>query len=336
MKIERRRLSLSGEGLVEFAPSAEAPDLLLLATPGFEAVDIAGWLSAHRELVEAKLAGHGAILFRGFPMQSVSAFEELIVAAGQTPLEYRYASTPRQRVAGSIYTSTEYPADQSIPLHNEMSYQRAWPLKAWFYCVRPADSGGETPLADSRKVLERIRPEVREQFTRRGVQYVRNYGSGLDLPWQAVFHTEDRGQVESFCRGEGIEFEWMGRDRLRTIQVCQGVATHPKTGEAVWFNQAHLFHVTSLLPEMRAMLLAELGERELPRNAFYGDGAPIEPSALEEIREAYGREEVRFRWRASDLLLVDNMLAAHGRRPFSGERKLLVGLSELHRETSPP
>jgi alpha-ketoglutarate-dependent taurine dioxygenase len=32
-------------------------------------------------------------------------------------------------------------------------------------------------------------------------------------------------------------------------------------------------------------------------------------------------------WEAGDLLMLDNLLAAHGRRPFSGERRIAVAMS---------
>ena len=66
-------------------------------------------------------------------------------------LDYSYRSTPRTLVNGKIYTSTEYPAEQFIPLHNEMSYARDWAMKIWFYCIKPAAKDGETPIADSRR-----------------------------------------------------------------------------------------------------------------------------------------------------------------------------------------
>src|SRR6185295_11544764 len=112
--------------------------------------------------------------------------------------------------------------------------------------------GGETPIADSRKVYARIDPAIRERFIAKGgVKYVRNYGTGIDLPWQEVFQTDDKAQAEHYCQKAGITFEWRGPDWLRTSQVCQAVATHPKTGDVVWFNQAHLFHVSSLPPAIR-------------------------------------------------------------------------------------
>jgi hypothetical protein len=94
----------------------------------------------------------------------------------------------------------------------------------------------------------------------------------------------------------------------------------------VWFNQAHLFHVSSLKSEIRESLLASAGE--LPRHAFYGDGSPIEDAVLEEIRAAYEREAIVFTWQNGDVLVLDNMLTAHGRRPYRGARKIVVGMGQ--------
>jgi alpha-ketoglutarate-dependent taurine dioxygenase len=209
-----------------------------------------------------------------------------------------------------------------------MAYARQWPMVLGFLSVQPAESGGETPLSDSRRVYERIAPEVRARFAQAGVSYVRNYGEGLDLSWQNVFQTTDRAQVESFCRAAGIEFEWKAGDRLRTRQVCQAVARHPRTGEMVWFNQAHLFHVSSLGAEISNSLLAAAGA-EPPRNAYFGDGTEIADADLDHIRAAFAAETVAFPWQKDDVLIIDNMLIAHGRRPFTGARKVVVGMGQL-------
>jgi alpha-ketoglutarate-dependent taurine dioxygenase len=201
-------------------------------------------------------------------------------------------------------------------------------MKIAFYCVKPADEGGETPIVDSRRVFDRIDPALREKFRQKKVMYVRNYGEGLDIRWQEVFNTEELSVVEEFCRGEGIEYEWGHNGRLRTRQICQAIAKHPVTGVDVWFNQAHLFHVSSLEPEVRAGLLQIFREEELPRNVYYGDGTPIEESELHAVREAYRRESFFFPWCEGDILLLDNMLMGHGRNPFKGERRIVVGMAE--------
>ena len=326
--VRRKTVNVSSENLIETELLPSGGQLPLVVRPAVAGINLSAWAQSNREFIEEKVLQHGGLLFRGWQVSSVEEFEQFAVAAaGEELMDYSYRSSPRSEVSGRVYTSTEYPADQHIPLHNEMAYSRTWPTKIWFHCVKAAEQGGETPIADSRKVFAQIAPQVRERFMRKKVLYLRNYGAGLDLSWQNVFQTTSKSEVEAFCRGAGIEFEWKDGDRLRTRQVCQAVARHPRTGETVWFNQAHLFHVSSLQPEMRDRFLAEFKEEDLARNTYYGDGSPIEPSALEDIRRAFQQETVIFPWQAGDIVMLDNMLAAHARTPFTGSRKIVVAMA---------
>ena len=324
--IKRRAIHASDAFIKERLLDPER-SLPLLIEPAIHGVSLPDWAGNNRGFIKQRLQQHGGILFRGFDLSSVDEFELLLRSLTGELLEYSYRSTPRTQVSGRIYTSTEYPAHQTIPLHNEMSYTRNWPMILGFFCVEVALDGGETPIADSRKVFNLIDPAVRDRFADKQVMYVRNYGEALDLSWQNVFQTEDREEVEAYCRSAEIEFEWKSNNELRTRQVCQAVATHPDTGEQVWFNQAHLFHVSSLGAQTREALMSSSDE-EPPRNACYGDGSAIEDEALEEIRAAYDRETVVFPWQPRDVLLLDNMLAAHGRRPYRGTRKIVVGIGQ--------
>ena len=324
----RQTLHVSQAALVKVGPLLPGNSLPLMIQPAVEGLSLIGWATRNREFIEARLVKHGGILFRDFDVKSVAEFEQFIMALAGELLEYSYRSTPRSQVSGRIYTSTEYPADQAIPLHNEQAYSLNWPMKIWFFCVQAARQGGETPIADSRKVFARIDPTIREQFQYKKLKYVRNYGDGLDLAWQNVFQTTDRTVIEDYCRRAGIEFEWKDNNRLRTSQVCQAVAAHPKTGTMVWFNQAHLSHISSLAPAVRASLLSVFKEEDLPRNVYYGDGSSIDTSTLDEIREIYRQEVVTFPWQEGDILMLDNMLTAHGRMPFVSPRQVLVGMAE--------
>jgi alpha-ketoglutarate-dependent taurine dioxygenase len=294
-------------------------------------VSLLDWVRERRYDLDGELDTAGALLFRGFAVGGADGFRAFVDAvSAKGPLDYMYGSTPRTAVGGGVYTATEYPASQTIPLHNECAYQRTWPMRLFFLSVTPAKTGGETPIADTVRITARIDAGIRERFRRHGVLYVRNYRKGLDVPWQTVFQTDDRAAVERFCADEGIDVEWRPNDALRTKQVCQAFATHPRTGQEVWMNQAHLFHVTSLEPRVRENLLRMCAEDELPRNTYYGDGTPLELDVLEHVREAFRSEEVAFPWQADDVLVVDNMLVSHGRRPFSGERRVLVAMSQSY------
>jgi alpha-ketoglutarate-dependent taurine dioxygenase len=302
--------------------------LPLVVQPGVNGIDPAAWATTNRPWIEQKLSVHGGVLFRGFNITSVELFRRFIAAvAGTEPLAYGERSSPRMAVGDNIYTSTDYPPTESIFLHNENSYQQSWPMYIFFYCATPASDGGETPIADCRKVYERISPNVRERFIGRKWMYVRNFGDGFGLPWQTVFQTNEPSIVEEHCREHGIRAEWRSGNRLRISAIRNAVATHPRTGEPVWFNHATFFHVTTLQPSIRDALMTDYEGADLPTNTFYGDGTPIEPEVLDQLRDAYRRETVVFSWQANDVLLLDNMLAAHGRAPYTGERKVLVGMA---------
>jgi len=211
-----------------------------------------------------------------------------------------------------------------------MSYAHNWPTKIWFFCSLPAREGGSTPITSDREVLGLIDPKIKTRFMEKGVMYVRNYGQGLDMTWEEAFQTDDRAAVEVYCRQAGTQYEWGPGERLKTRHLGQVMVKHPKTGEWVWFNHAHMFHISNLEPEVRSALLSEFKDDEVPRNAFYGDGSPIETAVLDEIRDVYWRSAVTFPWRQGDLLLLDNFLTSHGREPFVGPRQILVAMSELY------
>jgi hypothetical protein len=121
---------------------------------------------------------------------------------------------------------------------------------------------------------------------------------------------------------------WLDEERLRTRHVCHAVARHPVTGQEVWFNQMHLFHPSALGAEHHRALLDIFGEDDLPRNAMCGDGTPIDSRVLDAVREAFDQETVTFSWERGDLLLLDNMLVAHARTPYTGPRQVLVAMAD--------
>lgn len=287
--------------------------------------DLAG--NCREELADCLLT-HGALLFRGFEVKDAATFGRFLDAISEQRLDYIYRSTPRQTVGDKVFTSTVYPATLEIPLHQENAYQREWPMKLALCCVVPAGTGGETPLADVRKVTARLSDTLLDSFENLGVRYIRHYHEGTDLPWQTVFQTEDREVLASYCESHGIEHEWLGQNTLRTTQRCHGVAYHPVTKERLFFNQAHLFHVSNLGDAGARALIEVFGIDQLPRNATYGDGTEINVSDLQTVRNAFVAEAVVFSWQAGDVVVVDNMQVAHGRRAFKGRREVLAAMSD--------
>lgn len=301
--------------------------LLNVDTTGQKLLD---WAEENKDRVEELLLQRGVLLIRGLKFPSSKQFGQLLaILFGEELMGYDYRSTPRTELRDNVYTATEYHPSETIPQHNESSYANKWAMRAGFLCMLPSEVGGATPLADSREIYKKIPVEIREKFEAKGVRYVRNYGD-IDLPWTEVFQTTDKAEVERFCAENDLRAVWKANGDLRTEQINPAVAVHPVTGDKVWFNQAHLFHVSSLRPEVRESLLAVCGEDDLPRNAYYGDGERLEEDVLQIIRDVYASETFHFTWRKNDLMILDNMLFTHGRQPFSGDRKILVGMARGH------
>jgi alpha-ketoglutarate-dependent taurine dioxygenase len=298
-----------------------------IAVPTSPAVRLASWIAANAATLRTWLNDHAAVLFRGFQIDDAAGVNACVQAWAGEPMDYRENTSPRAIVYGRIRTSTEYPADQRIVLHNEHSYSMVFPLRLFFYCVRPAETGGETPLADTRGVYARLSPALRDRFRRREWLYVRNFVDGFGESWQTVYQVNDRDALERYLRSASIDWQWTPSGSLRTRIRRPAAVRHPETGDTVWFNHILFWHRSSLDPSLQALLRREYGG-DLPHDTFYGDGAPIEQNAIDELRDAYAAKSRTFAWTAGDLLVVDNMLAAHGRMPFTGPRRILFAMAE--------
>ncbi|GCE28509.1 protein AmbD [Dictyobacter alpinus] len=286
------------------------------------------WTRENRAYLEDIIVKNGAILFRGFAMHQPADLEELVSSLTPGMLNYIEGSSPRTRLTDKVYTSTEYPPEFEISMHNELSYAHKWPSRLFFFCMTTPQTGGETPLVDSRKIYQTLDKAILETFITKGVKYIRNLhgGRGVGLSWQTVFETDDRAQVELYCEEGDIEYQWTRKGGLRTSQLRPAAIKHPVTKEPLWFNQVDQWHPTNLPEATRHSMLEIMSEKDLSINATYGDGTPLEVQALDHIRNTTRQATTKFPWQKGDVLLVDNTLVAHGRSAFSGPRKIVLAM----------
>lgn len=340
---KRERKAFNQEKLIGITPKAinSLPEKLvktdyfqtgqtfpLVIQPVSNDIDLISWSKLKQEFLERELLKHGAILFRGFNVKSVLEFESFAQVISPDLFD-EYGDLPRTGEGGKVYGSTPYPSEKAILFHNESSHLHQWPLKIWFFCIQVAQQGGETPIIDCRKAYKIINQKLRERLAQKQLMYVRNYTKGLDVSWENFFRTNDKLVVENYCRQAKIDFEWYDDNSLVTRQVRAALAVHPKTSESVFFNQIQLHHIAYLDAEVRESLLSTFGDKQLPRNVYYGDGTPIEDSVLAEINEVYQQSQTSFPWQQGDILMLDNMLIAHGRNPYVGFRKIVVAMGEM-------
>ncbi|WP_248958357.1 non-ribosomal peptide synthetase [Sphaerisporangium perillae] len=311
-------------GSQQMSPLALHPDKppILGAPPGAGA----DWLRDHREELYATVTEHGAVLVRGLELNDLPDMRRIAAELLDEPVIEREGFAPRAGHGDGLYSSAEWPADQPMCMHHELSYALTVPRLLLFGCLTAPATGGATALADGGAVLSRLGGELVERFEERGWLLARHYGDEVGLRWQDAFGTGDRAEVEEYCRDNAIEYEWGEGDTLYTRQRRAAVLAHPLTGRRSWFNQIAFLNAWTMAPEVREYLVEVYGAERLPFNTFHGDGEPIGAGEVDLINKVYETCTLREPWRKGDLMIVDNLRMAHSREPYQGPREVLVAM----------
>jgi len=295
--------------------------------------DAAGTVNGHVGQVNEGLADHGAVLLRGFSVDSPEALHRAASVICER-LYGGYADLPELDAVTEVYRATPYPPDAVIEFHNEGSHLERWPTRQFLACRTPARSGGETVVADGRRVLAELESEIVSELRDRGLCYVRHFHEGFDVPWQQFFGTEDRAAVPALCERQGLAARWLPPSgTLRVERPAPAFRPHVVSGEVLPFHQILLFHPAMLPEDLRELLAEALPADEPARDVTYGDGGAIPDEVVTRIREVYESVAVAVAWERGDLLVIDNQRVAHSRRPYSGPRELFVAMGDM--ETVP-
>jgi len=303
------------------------------------------WIKDNKSSLDERLTRDGALLFRGFPVKNTTDFYsilDLFIEPHEELLDYTAGISPREKVGTKIYTSTSAPPFVKILLHPEMCYVKEFPSKVGFYCDQAAEQGGETPLADARKILKDIPSNIVKEFEDKGIIYHRKmlYRSSLRKflgkalspinasTWNYAFETDNKEDVEAACKQFGQSYTWNSDRSLTTEAKVSAIQKHPKTAEQVWFNTIHFFiHENYMFGKVLGPIIRLFRQLTGEKfEVFFGDGTVIPPSMKKQALEIIDKHTWTLRWQKGDVLIIDNYLCMHGRNPFTGHRKLYAGL----------
>lgn len=138
-------------------------------------------------------------------------------------------------------------------MHNEFVGTRA-PRAAAFVCFKAAETGGEFLIADGRRMVQDLSPELVEELYTRSIRY-----SVMELPFfgwvdnvpgpikEPVMGTL-KGLVSAAINAKvdfDVEMLWgeSGYDNTKMLQARAPsqppIVVHPVTGEPTWFCNVH-------------------------------------------------------------------------------------------------
>ncbi len=285
------------------------------------------WMRESRHVLRAQMQAHGAILLRGFPLGNAEDFEALLDAGEFKNMPYVGGAAPRSQVTASrVLTANESPPQEPIPFHHEMAQVPSPPNYIFFYCDVPSPTGGETAIVHSHTVYERFRhinPKYAEKVEQLGVQYRRvmpdqdDCSSPIGRSWRATFQTESKSMAEQTMREAGMSWTWLSDGSLDTLTApLKAIRLDERTGMKTFFN---------------AIIAAYTGwidQRNDPKKAVcLANGEPMDCDILEATAQAMNECCVAFKWQQGDVLLIDNRLVLHARRPFTGPRRILASIA---------
>jgi alpha-ketoglutarate-dependent taurine dioxygenase len=318
-----------------FTVTSDALPVVLTVPPQHrtEVAAAAAWLGPQAPGIRAILPDHGAVLIRGVPMASIDDVDPIRDLFIQVPAEPSESFGSRHRVGANLWSTMTWPAERDLCPTNEQSYSLTFPGTVMQACVAPPATGGQTMLADTRRVAEMLPDDLVRRLRDHGWIMARTFRERIGIPWSEAFDARHTEEVEERCDYDAIGWSWRDGGELRTCRLRPTFVRHPVTGAECWFNQAGFLNEWGLHPVDREVYLEAFGSEGLPVNTYAGDGSPISEDQVHALEDAYAKVAIEVRWEPGDVLLIDNIVIAQGRRAYTGEQTMAVAFGEPVRLT---
>jgi hypothetical protein len=294
------------------------------------------WIADNSEELLATASRHGAVLFRGFPADSVEAFDALVCSLGVENFPYKKSLSNAVRVNRTerVFSANEAPPEVQIYLHHEMAQTPLFPAWIMFYCEVAAETGGASPLCRSDVLydwLKEARPEFIRACEEKGLRYTNvmpgesDGKSGIGRSWKDTLGVETREAAEKRLADLNYSWEWLEDGCLRATTPPLPAVMEVSPGRKTFFNQ---------------LIAAYRGWKDVrndpSKSIRHGDGSELDAEAVgEAIRLA---DELTFTapWQVGDFVVVDNRVAMHARQPFTGKRKVVASLAVMQTHSFTP
>ncbi|KAK6914822.1 TauD/TfdA-like domain [Dillenia turbinata] len=291
----------------------------ILSPPNQTSIKLSDFIQAiktEKPFLESVLHSAGVILFRGFPVNSASDFNDVVESFGYEEMSSLGVSVPRTHIVGRVFAANEAPPDQRIHFHHEHAYLPEYASKLLFFCEVPPATGGETALVLSHVIYEKMKhkyPDFVEHLENHGVIYTRVYGedddpsSPIGRGWKSTFLTNDKKIAEERATKLGVKLQWTKDGAEAIASPVPAIKFDETRQRKIWFNSIAVHWA--------------LGKRPT-----FGDGKPLPVEIMNDYLEILEECCVAIPWEKGDVMMVDNLAVLHSRRPFDSPRRILASL----------
>jgi alpha-ketoglutarate-dependent taurine dioxygenase len=321
------------------------------------------FLTCYSRQILEDIAKHGALLLRGFDVDSAGDFEKHIhsIQGMWGMREYLFSEEGRTLADESrfvFFTNTLKKSGGTLHFggfHTENHAVPEVPHYVSFWCQTPSTLGGETGLVNLAKVYADLPDALKRNLEERAcllslysiTRMTNRYGVRAD-------------RINEFCNSAGLPIVAVG-DRQYVAIYRSNVVQHPLTQEkSLLFNSFYLPSIEhpllhAFLPDYAGLrwlmhrlvwtaswLRLSVSRRPLRRmpeqDDLYVTKAPPPLADARVFSAIFSDEDCRmlsaimrrryssFPWRRGDILILDNLKIAHSGMPGRGDRELKVML----------
>ena len=284
------------------------------------------WITENAVSLGTQAAAHGALLLRGLPLATPEDFDAAVTAFGFPNFSYAdsLSNAYRLNFTERVFSANEAPPEVTIFLHHEMAQTPIYPSKLFFFCQSAPETGGATPICRSDILWERLtteRPSFAADCKYKGLKYSNvmpaeaDTQSGMGRSWQSTFSADTRETAEARMTELDYTWEWQPNGDLRATTPVLPAVRDLGDGRHSFFNQ------------LIAAFNGWKDTRNDPSKAItFGDNTLLDPEDVATAGALADNCTFDLPWQSGDLALVDNYTAMHGRRTFTGPRKILASL----------
>ncbi|MDH3635923.1 MAG: TauD/TfdA family dioxygenase [Gammaproteobacteria bacterium] len=274
--------------------------------------------------VHRKLDVERAALLRNTGMTRLSEMATWAELLDLQPMDYTGGTGHRKPMGAGVLSVGIEPHYTNIEPHCEMSFWTYYPRYILFGCVEIPSTGGETVIADNRRVTEEVWVmKTGQRIFEKGIRYIRNFAdanSPACIPstksWQEAFEISDWGELEDFC--EDKDWQLLRRED-GSVQVSYsevGFEYDPRTGTNLLFtSMARLGRAFDNWPPYNS-----LPNDQRPYHVTYADGSEFSSEDLDTLDRIFARHSIPIPWQPGDIAVLDNITWPHARPPYQLQR----------------